>query len=120
MIAPNAILILTGVVAVAIILSNILGSLEDLRVLFSWRGLASYALIFAGVLLCVAFYGRRHSGPIFPGSPFRNFAWLIALILFLGAAWIDLPRSTHVWLRRNKTGVFKQIRDAHRENDSDS
>jgi hypothetical protein len=113
----NAILILTGSVAVAIIVAKVLGSWSNLRVLLSWRGVASYGLIFTAVFVMIAFYGGKHSGPIFPGSSFRYFAWFIVLVLFLAAFWVGLPRSTQVWLRRNKTGVFKQIRDAHREDD---
>jgi len=113
----NAILILAGIVAVAIILSKILGSLDNLRALFSWRGLASSLVAFAAGFLLVAFYGTGKYSPIFPVSPFRYFAWMIALVLFFAAIWIGLPRRTKVWIRRNKTGVVKQIRDAHHKDD---
>ena len=117
MTGANAILILTGIFAAVIIFLKIRRSLGDLRVLFTWRGLAANVATVAAVFSIAAFYGTGRHGPIFPKSPFRYFAWIISLILFLFAIWIELSPSTQAWLRRNRTGVFKLIRVAHHKHD---
>jgi hypothetical protein len=72
------------------------------------RTLASTALLITAIFLVGAFYGTGKHGPSYPNSPFRYFAWVVSLTLFIAAIWVEARPSRQVRQRLKRRRAFRR------------